>query len=89
MEPQSLRELSEDLGLPALPTTLHERIRWLRRARDLRGRDVAATIGVAYGTYKTWEQGVHAPPATVIPALARALSVDPNTLYGDEWTEER
>lgn len=60
----------------------HERLRRARTAAGLQQMQVAQAAGIPYSTYRSYELGSATPKATVLPALARALKTDPNSLVG-------
>lgn len=65
---------------------LCENIRTYRKERGLTQKELAANLGISDKTVSRWESGVQLPEASLLPALAGALGVDINTLYGIEKT---
>ena len=55
--------------------------RLLRIARDLRVKDVADAMGVTPAYISAIEAGKREPSIKLIPAYAKALQVDENTLF--------
>lgn len=55
--------------------------RLLRIARDLRVKDVADSMGVTPAYISAIEAGKREPSTKLIPAYAKALQVDENTLF--------
>ncbi len=59
----------------------HNVYRLLRIARDMRVKDVADALGVTPAYISAIEAGKREPSLDLIPAYARALGVDENTLF--------
>ena len=69
---------------------LGERIRVRRQALGLTQEQLAQKLGVSAPAVNKWERNLNYPDITLLPALARALGVDLNTLlsFQEELTEE-
>ena len=69
---------------------LGEQIRERRRALGLTQEQMAAALGVTAPAVHKWEKGVTCPDVALLPALARLLEIDLNTLFSfhGEPTEE-
>ena len=69
---------------------LGERIRARRQALGLTQEQLAQKLGVSAPAVNKWERNLNYPDITLLPALARALGVDLNTLlsFQEELTEE-
>ena len=59
---------------------MNEVIRKYRKERGLTQEQVAGYLGVSTPAVNKWESGSSYPDITLIPALARLLRVDLNTL---------
>ena len=59
---------------------IHEIIRQKRKAQSLTQEQVAAYLGVSAPAVNKWENGHTYPDITLLPALARVLKTDLNTL---------
>ena len=68
---------------------LGERIRIRRQALGLTQEQLAQKLGVSAPAVNKWERNLNYPDITLLPALARALGVDLNTLlsFQEELTE--
>ena len=66
-----------------------EQIRSHRKACGLTQEDVAAHLGVTASAVNKWERAGSMPDITLLPALARLLKIDMNTLFSfhEELTE--
>ena len=62
---------------------LGERIRARRQALGLTQEQLAQKLGVSAPAVNKWERNLNYPDITLLPALARTLGVDLNTLA---WT---
>ncbi|MBR7092033.1 MAG: helix-turn-helix transcriptional regulator, partial [Clostridia bacterium] len=51
--------------------TIGEKIKELRKARDMTQDELAACLGVAYQTVSKWETGVTSPDLSLIVPIAR------------------
>lgn len=69
---------------PDQPSTLGERLRWLRKQRGLTQVDFASAIGCDQAMVSSWEVGRTAPSATALHAIARYHDVPQETLLGGE-----
>ena len=69
--------------------SMNETIRSLRRAQGLTQEQLAMRLGVSAPAVSKWEQGASYPDVTLLPALARSLHTDLNTLMGFERMPER
>lgn len=63
------------------PAEFGERVRFLRRARDLTQQDLAESMGVDISTISRLERGVQPVSVYRLPALARALGVEIPDLF--------
>lgn len=63
---------------------MNRMIREKRRERGLTQEQVAEALGVSAPAVNKWERGVTMPDTALLPALARLLGVDLNTLFGFE-----
>lgn len=70
----------------SIATVLREK----RKALGLTQEQVAARLGVSAPAVNKWENGVTCPDLLLLPALARLLKTDPNTLldYQSELTHQ-
>lgn len=68
---------------------MNETIRSRRRALGMTQEQLADRLGVSAPAVSKWEQGASYPDVTLLPALARALDTDLNTLMGFERTPEK
>lgn len=59
---------------------INEIIKEKRRAQKLTQEQVAEYLGVSTPAVNKWEKGISYPDITILPALARLLKVDLNTL---------
>src|SRR5215472_6458230 len=79
--PQFLKEESDSFRHDGLDlATFGQRLRHLRRARDLTLAELAAKVGRAPSALSLLENGRREPKLSLIEALARALSVTPEEL---------
>jgi transcriptional regulator with XRE-family HTH domain len=60
---------------------LGERIKQLRKRAGLSQTALAEAIGLPQGSVSQWETGMHSPPATIIPDLAKTLGVAPGDFF--------
>lgn len=69
---------------------INEIIRERRRAKDLTQEQVAFFLGVSAPAVNKWEKSVSYPDITLLPALARLLDTDLNTLlsFKEDLTEQ-
>lgn len=69
---------------------INETIRVKRKELELTQEQVAARLGVSASAVYKWEKGASYPDITLLPALARLLGVDINTLlsFQEELTPE-
>lgn len=58
-----------------------EQIRTYRKAHNLTQEQVAGALGVTAPAVNKWERGNSLPDITLLPALARLLEIDMNTLF--------
>lgn len=68
---------------------MSEIIRRQRRALGLTQEQMADRLGVSGPAVSKWEQGASYPDVTLLPALARLLETDLNTLMGFEREPDR
>ena len=68
---------------------LNDIIRTRRQALGLTQEQLARQLGVSAPAVNKWERNLNYPDITLLPALARALGVDLNTLlsFQEELTE--
>ena len=59
---------------------INEIIKEKRTAKGLTQEEIATYLGVSTPAVNKWEKGVSYPDITILPALARLLKVDLNTL---------
>ncbi len=64
-------------------------LREKRRALGLTQEQVASALGVTAPAVNKWEKGATCPDITLLPALARLLKTDPNTLLCFQETLSR
>ncbi|MDR0915620.1 MAG: helix-turn-helix domain-containing protein [Oscillospiraceae bacterium] len=62
--------------------TISENIRRLRRARDMKQEDLAATLGVTPQTVSKWETNTGYPDLEMIPSIANFFGVTTDELLG-------
>ena len=65
---------------------INEIIREKRREQGLTQEQAAHRLGVTASAVNKWERGASLPDITLLPALARLLGVDLNTLL--DFSEE-
>lgn len=58
-----------------------QQIRHYRKAHDLTQEQIATALGVTAPAVNKWERGVSLPDIAILPALARLLEIDMNTLF--------
>lgn len=68
---------------------MNETIRARRRALGLTQEQAAQRLGVSAAAVSKWELGASYPDVTLLPALARLLQIDLNTLMGFEREPEQ
>ena len=66
-----------------------EKIRRLRRERDLTQEEVAAHLGVSFQSVSKWERGDGYPDITMLPALANYFGVSVDALLGMSEIEKK
>ena len=59
-----------------------EKLKKLRRSRDLTQEEVATHIGISYQAISKWERGDGYPDITMLPALANYFGVSVDELIG-------
>lgn len=59
---------------------INEIIRERRRGLGLTQEEAAARLGITASAFNKWERGASLPDIMLLPALARLLGVDLNTL---------
>lgn len=66
-----------------------EQIRTYRKEKNLTQEQIATALGVTAPAVNKWERGNTLPDITLLPALARLLEIDMNTLFSfhEELTE--
>lgn len=70
---------------------INEIIRERRRGLGLTQEEAAARLGITASAFNKWERGASLPDIMLLPALARLLGVDLNTLlnFGEELTDSQ
>ena len=66
---------------------LSETIRSRRGALGLTQEQLADTLGVTAAAVSKWENDLSLPDMALLPALARRLETDPNTLFQDSFRQ--
>ena len=61
--------------------TIGEKIRQLRRGRDMTQEELASSLGVAYQTVSKWETGATSPDLGLIVPIARLFRVTTDELF--------
>ena len=61
-----------------------EKLKKLRRNRDLTQEEVATHLGISYQAISKWERGDGYPDITMLPALANYFAVSVDELIGME-----
>ena len=61
--------------------TIGEKIRQLRRGRDMTQEELASSLGVAYQTVSKWETGATSPDLGLIVPIARLFQVTTDELF--------
>lgn len=61
--------------------TIGEKIKELRKARDMTQDELASCLGVAYQTVSKWETGVTSPDLSLIVPIARLFKVTTDELF--------
>ena len=61
--------------------TIGEKIRQLRRGRDMTQEELASALGVAYQTVSKWETGATSPDLGLIVPIARLFEVTTDELF--------
>ena len=59
-----------------------EKLKKLRRSKDLTQEEVAAHLGISYQAISKWERGDGYPDITMLPALANYFGVTVDELIG-------
>lgn len=85
-------------AMPALPITdddraffvaLGERMAQFRKARGITQVQIAQSLGLTQQTYQSYEVGRRRIPVSALPAVARALSVSLEDLFGESDSATR
>ncbi|MEM5299647.1 helix-turn-helix domain-containing protein [Burkholderia sp. JPY481] len=85
-------------AMPALPITdddraffvaLGERMARFRKERSITQAQIAQTLGLTQQTYQSYEVGRRRLPVSLLPAIARALSVSLDDLFGESENAAR
>lgn len=63
---------------------IHEIIREKRKEQGLTQEQAAGRLGISASAFNKWERGMTCPDIMILPALARLLEVDLNTLLSFE-----
>ncbi len=68
---------------------LYEQIRENRKKMGLTQEQIATYLGISTPAVNKWERGITYPDITLLPAIARLLKIDMNTLFSfdEELTE--
>lgn len=66
-----------------------EKLKRLRRERDLTQEEVAAHLGVSFQSVSKWERGDGYPDITMLPALANYYNTTVDELLGMSELEKR
>lgn len=66
-----------------------DRLKALRKRKGLSQEDIAPKVGVKYGTYRNWEQGVRDPGTEALIRLAEFFDVSVDYLLGQSEIERR
>jgi transcriptional regulator with XRE-family HTH domain len=66
----------------SLRKDLGQRIKTLRKRRDLSQKELAAKVGVSLSVLNRYESGIHAPPVEVLLLLGRHLETTIDFLIG-------
>lgn len=61
-----------------------EKLKKLRRNRDLTQEEVATHLGISYQAISKWERGDGYPDITMLPALANYFAVSVDELIGSK-----
>lgn len=61
--------------------TMNQMIQRRRKALRLTQEQVAEYLGVSTPAVNKWERGTTCPDISILPALARLLDIDMNTLF--------
>ncbi len=70
--------------------TIGEKIKKLRRERDLTQEEVAAHMGISFQAISKWERGDGYPDITMLPALSNYFKISVDELIGmDEITSAK
>jgi transcriptional regulator with XRE-family HTH domain len=67
--------------------TFGSRLRASRQSKKLNQEQLAELIGAANTSVSEWENGRHRPGMDQINKLCNVLEVDPNWLYGEEYSK--
>lgn len=68
-------------AIPAFRDMFGERLKALRKEKNLTQQDVADKVEVAVSTYANWEQGRREPSIFDIYGLLQAFDIDANELF--------
>jgi transcriptional regulator with XRE-family HTH domain len=68
---------------------LGARIERFRKARDITQAQLAETLGLTQQTFQSYESGRRRIPVSAMPAVARALSVSLEDLFGESDSSPR
>lgn len=63
---------------------INEVIKERRKALDMTQEQIAVYLGVTAPAVHKWEKGTSLPDVAILPALARVLKIDLNTLFAFE-----
>lgn len=64
-----------------------DRLKMLRKRKGLSQEEIAPEVGVKYGTYRNWEQGVRDPGTEALIRLAEFFDVSVDFLLGQSEYE--
>ena len=73
--------------MAAIPLKIHERIRELRKEKGITQETLARAVGVTNQAVSKWEGDVCCPDIQLLPALADALGLSLDALFGRETPE--
>ncbi|WP_345817679.1 helix-turn-helix domain-containing protein (plasmid) [Paraburkholderia sp. PREW-6R] len=68
---------------------LGERIEQFRKTRGITQAQLAETLGLTQQTFQSYESGRRRIPVSAMPAVARALSVSLEELFGEQDSSAR
>ena len=63
-------------------TTIHNNLRYLREARDMKQRQVAEALGVSRSAYTNYEAGARCPDADMLTKMADFFEISVDEILG-------